>query len=857
MEPIKRSLSNRSMRLGASEADARSWGGSSGEGELETDSLLLRKDDNLYENEFEEVTLAAERNLPQALPSVRLKRPHGGPLAAPQSASQNVRKASTSVPTVPTKTVVVDDGYRNGNAVSAKSPPSSSPMVNGGGNGGNRNVGGRKANAEVTAVADSGTRSDSSLISSLGIRSGHRFVTEIGAVEIENMEKMMTNAAKEAAVRESKDGSKKGSERQQQSTLHLQPFSYMPRRFEHGGGAESSDDSDGGSDGEGEERDADGSAADLSLQMPYTREVSRGSDTREVPSTGLGTVVGRSQLANEAGYEVPPGNRGNGDGDELEMDHGFGKKVKDPKSLATSKSGQCFTLILVVLVLVMAYFYLRSSTAAPKAKGGVWETKLLRGQRSVFEEATGKTFLFLEAQRSGKLPVNNRVPWRGDSGLSDGKEVKRDLTGGYYDSGDSIKFNFPMAFTITMLSWGVAEYKHMFGSEIDRATEAIKWGTDYILKCWDKDNEILFVQVGDPELDHPCWLRPEDTTIPRKAMAVNASHPGSDVAGEMSAALAAASIALGNVNETYRHLLLSTAADLCEFAMKYKGYYTESVPSAIHFYNSTEYEDELLWCNAWLYRATGNVEYLEYAADLTQTHQSFEFSWDSKHAGLHVLITTLPDSLRMNALGKVSQKDLDGYSALAEQFTCFQMSNQNPSTTAGLAFLRPGDQLEYVAASVFIVLIHADFLKTKSKQLGLCKSDPDRAIKWVQYQSEYVLGNNPLGMSYMVGLGEKYPFHVHHRGASIAVPGTANDIVPKDAYTCKGGRYWLNTTNPDPNVISGAIVGGPSQDDQFLDIRLNYTQSEPSTYISGVFSPVFARLTQHSFTGQIPTAVPT
>lgn len=40
-----------------------------------------------------------------------------------------------------------------------------------------------------------------------------------------------------------------------------------------------------------------------------------------------------------------------------------------------------------------------------------------------YKEALTKSLIFLEAQRSGKLPPNNRVPWRGDSALDDGKEA--------------------------------------------------------------------------------------------------------------------------------------------------------------------------------------------------------------------------------------------------------------------------------------------------------------------------------------------------------------------------------------------------------------------------------------------------
>lgn len=45
-------------------------------------------------------------------------------------------------------------------------------------------------------------------------------------------------------------------------------------------------------------------------------------------------------------------------------------------------------------------------------------------------QALGLSFLFYEAQRSGKLPENNRIKWRGDSGL-DHKHNGRDVTGGW------------------------------------------------------------------------------------------------------------------------------------------------------------------------------------------------------------------------------------------------------------------------------------------------------------------------------------------------------------------------------------------------------------------------------------------
>ena len=50
-----------------------------------------------------------------------------------------------------------------------------------------------------------------------------------------------------------------------------------------------------------------------------------------------------------------------------------------------------------------------------------------------YKLALSKSILFYEAQRSGALPADNRVDWRRDTFLDDGKDVGVDLSGGYFD----------------------------------------------------------------------------------------------------------------------------------------------------------------------------------------------------------------------------------------------------------------------------------------------------------------------------------------------------------------------------------------------------------------------------------------
>lgn len=49
-----------------------------------------------------------------------------------------------------------------------------------------------------------------------------------------------------------------------------------------------------------------------------------------------------------------------------------------------------------------------------------------------------------------------------------------------------MKFNFPSAFSMTLLSWSVIEYntKYEAAGELGHVRDTIKWGADYLLKTF-------------------------------------------------------------------------------------------------------------------------------------------------------------------------------------------------------------------------------------------------------------------------------------------------------------------------------------------------------------------------------------
>lgn len=294
-------------------------------------------------------------------------------------------------------------------------------------------------------------------------------------------------------------------------------------------------------------------------------------------------------------------------------------------------------LILVIMALVLAAVLISFRKYVHRSNSSEADAHQVVDK---YANALSIAMQFFDVQKSGKL-VNNKIAWRGDSALGDGSEVNLDLSRGMYDAGDHVKFGFPMAFTATVLSWAILEYgNHMnMVNELDNAHESLKWITDFLINAHPSEN-VLYIQVGDPKLDHTCWERPEEMTGKRPLTQVNASYPGTDVAAESAAAMAAASLVFKSIDSAYSGTLLKHAKQLFKFADSYRGSYSISIPGVQDFYNSTGFVDELLWASAWLYHATGDKSYLTYVSANGNAFANWGnpswFSWENKLAGVQI-----------------------------------------------------------------------------------------------------------------------------------------------------------------------------------------------------------------------------
>ncbi|XP_006822505.1 endoglucanase E-4-like [Saccoglossus kowalevskii] len=432
-----------------------------------------------------------------------------------------------------------------------------------------------------------------------------------------------------------------------------------------------------------------------------------------------------------------------------------------------------------------------------------------------YSEVLDLSILFYEAQRSGALPETKRIPWRGDSFVGDrGISKYHNLTGGWYDAGDHVKFGLPMAYSATVLGWGVIDYKDAYevAGLMHYVRDSLKWAYDYFIRCHAATFKFYY-QVGDAGADHQVWNRPEDMEMDRPAEYLDSDSTGSDVLGETAAALATCAIIFKDVDPTYSALCLDEAKALYKLAKKWLGTY----PSK-HYYVSTSFGDELMWAAAWLYRATEEEEYLTeseaYYVEYNGRAKAYAFSWGDKRPGAQVLLYQLTNKTQ--------------YSENAKNYLNTWLPGGGITyTPLGLAFRHTWGSLRYATSTAFLALRMADLgVRTPAyREFGV-------------KQVHYALGD--AGHSFVVGFGKDPPTRPHHRSSSCPDPGIE----------CKNFNSFL-FDGPNHHVLYGALVGGPESDDYWYDDRQDYMLNEVACDYNAGFQSAVAALKHLEITGEL------
>ncbi len=446
-------------------------------------------------------------------------------------------------------------------------------------------------------------------------------------------------------------------------------------------------------------------------------------------------------------------------------------------------------------------------------------------QNPNYPEVLQKSMFFYEVQRSGPMPADNRVNWRGSTDLNDGADNGVNLTGGWYDAGDHIKFNFPMAGSVTALAWGGIEYRQLYEStgQMKYLKANLKWATDYFIRCHTAPNE-LWAQVGDGEADHSFWGAAEiaSKVIARPSFKINAARPGSDLASETAAALAATAILFQDSDPAYSATLITHAKQLYNFADQFRGKYSEVIPANPFYTSYSSFEDELMWGGLWMYMATNDAAYLTKAkaAYDIMGNESFEsvkpykwpHSWDNKAPGSYYLFTKLTGEQKYRT-------DLERHLAFwTDGYNDGGTIKRVDYTPGGLPHRDKWGSLRYASNAAFVAFLYSDLVTNtaqKTKYYNFAKKIID-----------YALGKNPRNFSYVVGYGANSPKIIHHRTAH----GWPHGFNFKQD-TCR-------------HVLYGAMVGGPDKNDNWTADVSAFEFTEVACDYNALFTGAVARLSK-------------
>jgi hypothetical protein len=438
-----------------------------------------------------------------------------------------------------------------------------------------------------------------------------------------------------------------------------------------------------------------------------------------------------------------------------------------------------------------------------------------------YGEALQKSILFYEAQRSGKLSTSSiptRLTWRGDAQLTDGQDVGLDLTGGWVDAGDNMKYNITNAGATALMAWSAIEYRQAYenSGQLKWLMNQLRWINDFFIKCHPEAN-VFYGQVGMTASDHNVWIPIESTQYytNRKAIKLDAANPGTDLVLQVAAAMAASSIVFRPTDPAYADTLLTHAEQLYTFGNTYRGTYFASISKIdpqSPYQSWSGFADELVWGPAWIYRAKeaktsgSGASYLSAASanysglgnETNQTVHKYKWThnYDDTTNGCYVLMNELfPDDANYKA---DAERWLNWWTVGGTEYGAD--GTKINYTPGGHARLDDWGSLRYAANTSILAFIYSDKLTNATKK--------DRYHDFAVNQINYILGQNPRNGSYMVGFGTASPQHPHHR----------------TAHSSWGRRQEIPAEHR--HILYGALIGSPTTSDGYNDSISDYVANE-------------------------------
>ncbi len=429
---------------------------------------------------------------------------------------------------------------------------------------------------------------------------------------------------------------------------------------------------------------------------------------------------------------------------------------------------------------------------------------------SAYSTLADLSMQFFKVQRCGNTNPKDHGPCHisgsnsSIDGKPDGASKTIDVTGGWHDASDYIKFMSTIGHVTDVMLTTYIHRPEAFpspGSSGGVLTEA-RVGLDFIRKMWDNTNQILYMEVADG-LDHDvenddldsrskCW--PEnDNTIYGSARPV---HPcpagtGANLAGKAAAALALGAKIWGDPGgPCYDAALAGNYLAAAQQIYTWGKARTGIAGDADEFYVDTDYRDDMAWAAAELYRATGTASYLTDARSYCDSAGDWynksdtSLNWSRSYAWANYEVASLDPTYKSTVTAR-----MNNHLNIKKTYADAQFWNNSSQPQWG--------SYEAMSNNAVEALMYQE-LSGSSAYLNLA-----------QQQLDFMLGKNPWGVSMLNGAGTTWFKNPRHRVTTL-------NRVNNPAYELLGAwsegfetsaQYAVDQLDPllsgqeDPNIV--------------------------------------------------------
>jgi endoglucanase len=410
-------------------------------------------------------------------------------------------------------------------------------------------------------------------------------------------------------------------------------------------------------------------------------------------------------------------------------------------------------------------------------KADLYSNALELALRTFYLQSCGKTVLY----KPGEIlhaPCHLKDGYIKRSDKINPAESKIDAVGGWHDAGDYGKY---VASTTTAIYLLLSLYEiNPSISDIDMydsnnkypdILEETKYALDWMLKMQREDGGVYRKCSGET------W--PSDTTLSRDDTQRRYIYGVSTQdTGRFAAAMAKAAKVYWEYDKTLSNKYLNASKKAWAFMLNNPNFldYERSDDSGSGGYPNPDYDtekyaytdkDEIVWAAAELYITTKDSQYLDYVRNNINEIEYESFSWKNTAVAAVIDLATqdvcdiyLKDKMKKQLTSYadeiVNKMETNPYAVPIEEFRW----------ASNVAILNEGITLAYA------------YKATKTDKYR------DYALKTINY----VFGVNPLNKSFITGLGDNPPLHIHHRymmATGKVLPGfmvggpnnTANDNI--------------------------------------------------------------------------------